>query len=170
MGGYVALALARRHPEILDGLVLFSSTPNADSDAKKHDREREIAIVEAGKKELLARTVPAKGFAPDNRKRFADQIEDMAELVMLTEDDGITALLRGMAERPDRNEVFSGLKIPRLFILGRHDEYITPEIADAMISRHPEAAAVWLEHSGHMGMIEEPRVSAQAILEFIEAN
>ena len=170
MGGYVALALAERHPELLDGLVLFSSTPNADSDAKKQEREREIAVVQAGKKELLARTLPGKGFAPDNRKRFADEIEDLTELVMLTDDDGITALLRGMVLRPDRNEVLSGLKIPRLFILGRHDEYIVPEVAEAMIARHPETPTVWLEHSGHMGLIEEPQLSAQAILEFTENN
>ncbi len=170
MGGYVALALAERHPELLDGLVLFSSTPNADSDAKKQDREREIAIVQAGKKELLARTIPAKGFAPDNRKRFADEIEDLAELVMLTDDDGIVALLRGMARRPDRNEMLGNLKVPQLFIFGRHDEYITHEVADAMIARHPQANVAWLERSGHMGMVEEPQNSAQAILEFIEIN
>jgi pimeloyl-ACP methyl ester carboxylesterase len=170
MGGYVALALAARRPEILEGLVLFSSTPNADSDSKKQDREREIAIVEAGKKELLSHTQPAKGFAPENRKKFTDEIEDLAELVMLTEDEGIIALLRGMAQRPDRNEMLADLKIQQLFILGRHDEYITPEIADQMIARHPAARVVWLEHSGHMGLVEEPRLAADAILDFVNNN
>ncbi len=170
MGGYVALALAERHPEVLDGLVLFSSTPNADSDAKRLDREREIAIVEAGKKELLSRTLPAKGFAPENRAKFADEIEDLDELVMLTEDEGIIALLRGMAARPDRNEVLHRLEIPQLFILGRHDEYIVGEVADAMVARHPQARVAWLEHSGHMGMVEEPQISAESILEFIGIN
>ncbi len=170
MGGYVALALAERHPEILDGLVLFSSTPNADSPSKREDREREIAIVEHGKKELLSRTLPGKGFTPQNRTRFADEIEDLAELVMLTEDEGITALLRGMAERPDRGEVLRTLPVPQLFILGRHDEYITPEIAADMIARQPQARVVWLEGSGHNGFIEEPRASAEAILEFIGIN
>jgi pimeloyl-ACP methyl ester carboxylesterase len=170
MGGYVALALAARHPEVLDGLVLFSSTPNADSDAKRLDREREIAVVEGGKKELLSRTLPGRGFAPQNRTRFADEIEDLAELVMLTEDEGITALLRGMAERPDRNEMLRSLAVPQLFILGRGDEYITAEVAAAMIAAHPRARVVWLEGSGHNGFIEEPRTSAEAILEFIGVN
>ena len=34
MGGYVALAFLERHPEMLDGLVLLSSTPNADTPEK----------------------------------------------------------------------------------------------------------------------------------------
>ena len=63
MGGYVALACCERHPELLDGIVLFSSTPDADSDEKRSGREREIALVEAGKKELLARTAPEIGRA-----------------------------------------------------------------------------------------------------------
>ncbi len=170
MGGYVALALAAAHPEILNGLVLLSSTPNADTPAKHEDREREIAIVEGGKKELLSRTQPGKGFAPQNRKKFADRIEDMAELVMLTEDEGITALLHGMAERRDMNDMLSALPVPQLFILGRHDEYITPEVADAMIARHPRAHVTWLEESGHNGLVEEPRAAADAILRFIETN
>ena len=170
MGGYVALALAAAHPEILDGLVLFSSTPNADSPAKREDRQREIAIVEGGKKELLSRTQPGRGFAPQNRRKFADEIEDLAELVMLTEDEGITALLRGMAERPDRGDMLRSLTVPQLFILGRHDEYITPEVADAMIAAQPQARVVWLEDSGHNGLIEEPRAAAEAILEFMSVN
>jgi pimeloyl-ACP methyl ester carboxylesterase len=170
MGGYVALALAERHPEILTGLVLFSSTPNADSDAKRADRDREIALIEGGKKELLSRTLPGKGFAPQNRKRMADEIEDLAELVFLTEDEGITALLRGMAARPDRGEVLRALAVPQLLILGRHDEYITPEVADAMIAAQPQAQVVWLEESGHNGMIEQPREAADAILDFMSGG
>jgi pimeloyl-ACP methyl ester carboxylesterase len=170
MGGYVALALAARHPEVLDGLVLFSSTPNADSPEKREAREREIAIVESGKKELLSRTIPGRGFAPQNRTRMADLVEDFAELVMLTEDEGITALLRGMAARVDTNEMLRSLPVPQLFLLGRHDEYIGAEIAADMIARHPQATVAWLDASGHNGMVEEPRAAADAILEFININ
>ena len=45
MGGYVALAFCERHPEMLDGLVLFSSTPNADTEEKRENRRREIAAL-----------------------------------------------------------------------------------------------------------------------------
>lgn len=167
MGGYAALAFAAKHPGMLDGLVLFSSTPNPDSDAKKEDREREIAIIESGKKELLAKSFPGKGFAADNRRKFADEIEDQAELIMLTEDEGITALLRGMAQRSDMNEMLRGLKVPQLFILGQKDEYITAEVAEKMIAEQPQARVSWLENSGHMGFVEQPRESAEALLDFM---
>lgn len=170
MGGYVALAFCEHHPELLDGVVLLSSTPYADAPEKAENRRREIALVQAGKKELLSRVAPAAGFAEENRARMRDAIEDLAEQVLLTEDEGIVALLRGMIERPDRNEVLRRSSVPQLFLFGRKDGYIPAETAEALAAAHPQAQVVWLEHSGHMGFLEEPEACAAALLEFVRKN
>lgn len=170
MGGYVALALCERHPELLDGLVLLSSTPYADSPEKAENRRREIALVQAGRKELLSRVAPAAGFAEENRARMADEIEDLTEQVFVTEDEGIVALLNGMITRKDRSEVLRTTKVPVLFILGRKDNYIPVETAEKMVAEHPEARVVWLENSGHMGFLEEPEATAAALLDFVEST
>ena len=167
MGGYVALAFCERHPEMLDGVVLLSSTPNPDTPEKAENRRREIALVEAGKKEMLARVAPAAGFAEENRARMRDEIEDLTEQVFVTEDEGIVALLGGMIARRDQNEMLRTSKVPQLFILGRKDGYIPPEAAEKMVAEHPQAQVVWLENSGHMGFLEEPEAAAQAILDFV---
>lgn len=167
MGGYVALALAAAYPGKLDGLVLFHSTPNPDSDEKKADRKREIEIIRAGKKELLSKTSPEKGFARENRLRFKDEIEDLGLQVMLTEDDGIVALLNGMMERKDMNDMLHGLKVPQLLIFGEKDEYITRPVAEEVICRQPQAQVAWLANSGHMGFIEEPEKSLEIIENFV---
>lgn len=36
-----------------------------------------------------------------------------------------------------------------------------------MAAAHPQARVAWLEHSGHMGFLEEPEATAQAILGFV---
>ena len=169
MGGYVALALCERHPDLLDGLVLLSSTPNPDSPEKAENRRREIALVKAGKKELLARVAPAAGFAEENCDRMKDYIEDLTEQVFITEDDGIVALLNGMIDRKDQNAMLRETRVPVLFILGRKDNYIPVEVAEKMVADHPEARVVWLENSGHMGFLEEPEATAQALLDFVKA-
>lgn len=166
MGGYVALAFCERHPEMLDGMVLLSSTPNPDTPEKAENRRREIALVQAGRKELLARVAPAAGFAEENRERMKDEIEDLTEQVFITEDDGIVALLNGMIGRKDQNEMLRKTKVPVLFILGRKDNYIPVEVAEKMVAGHPEAQVVWLENSGHMGFLEEPEATAAALLDF----
>lgn len=167
MGGYVALACCERHPDMLDGLVLLSSTPNPDTPEKAENRRREIELVRAGKKDLLARVAPAAGFAEQNRVRMQDAIEDLSEQVFVTEDEGIVALLGGMIARRDQNELLRRTSVPVLFILGRKDDYIPVEVAEAMVAAHPEARVVWLENSGHMGFLEEPEATARAILEFV---
>ena len=168
MGGYVALEFIRKYPEMATGIVLLHSTPNADSEQKRMDRMREIELVAAGKKELLAHIAPAKGFAPDNRTRFSEKIGELAEQVFLTEDAGIIALLKGMSARNDNNDMLRHSSVPQLFIFGRKDEHIVPEAAAALIEAHPQAKAVWLEHSGHMGFVEQPEATAKIILDFLD--
>lgn len=168
MGGYVALALCERHPDLLDGIVLLSSTPNADSDEKRENRNREAALVRAGKKDLLAQVAPEAGFAAENRTRMADAIEDLCEQVFVTEDEGIIALLGGMAARKDQNEMLRQSTVRQLFIFGRKDDYIPVEAAEAIAATHPQAQIVWLENSGHMGFLEEPEATATAILDFTQ--
>lgn len=167
MGGYVALALAANHPEKVEGLVLFHSSPNADTPEKAANRQREIELVEAGKKEMLARVNPGKGFAAANLRRCAEAIEDLAEQVMLTEDEAIVAVLRGMAQRPDRNEAMRRLGIPELMIFGRGDNYIPVAAAEAMAAAQPQAQTAWLENSGHMGFVEQPAESLAILRDFL---
>lgn len=170
MGGYVALEFLRLFPEATAGIVLLHSTPNADPEEKRENRLREIELVEQGKKELLARTNPAMRFAAENRKRMADDIEELTDAVYLTDDRGITAILRGMMERRDNNDMLRQSAVPQLFIFGRADDHIPLPVAEKLAADHPQARVVWLEHSGHMGLIEEPRATAAAILEFITHN
>lgn len=168
MGGYVALAFAERHANHLDGIVLLHSTPYADSEEKRKNRQREISLIKSGKKELLAHTAPEAGFAIENRNRFRTEIEDLQQTVYLTEDAGIVALLNGMIKRKAQSEMLHNLDKPILFILGRKDGYIVPEVAEKMVAEHPKAKVVWLDNSGHMGFIEEAKECATAILNFIK--
>lgn len=167
MGGYVALAMLDLYVSHLDSIVLLSSTTSADSQEKCDRRRREIELIKSGKKNMLARLVPHQGFAPENVKRLKDYIEDISELILITEDEGVQAILAGMIERRSRGEQLRDSGIPHLFIFGRHDYYIPEEVAKQMIDEDPKAEVVWLEHSGHMGFYEEPELCADSILNFL---
>ena len=167
MGGYVALEMLRKYPEAFAGLVLFHSTPNPDSEKKREDRLREIHLIEGGKKELIARSFPHVGFAPQNRKRLAWAVEELSDQITLTEDAGIVAVLKGIRDRHDLNGTMRGSGVPQMMLFGRYDEYVTPETAAEVSRNQPQARAVWLEHSGHMGFVEEPAAAADALLSFV---
>ena len=164
MGGYVALAMVEKYAANIESVVLLSSTTSADSQEKCDRRRREIELIKAGKKNTLARLVPHAGFAPENVKRLSSYIEDIGEMILLTEDDGVIAILAGMIERKSHGEMLRDSGVPHMFIFGRHDYYIPVEVADEMIAADPNAEVVWLEHSGHMGFYEEPELCAEAIL------
>ena len=167
MGGYVALAVAEKYADRLDGVVLLSSPPNPDTDETRENRRREIELVKSGKKDMLARVAPEAGFAVVNRPRMKDYIADLTEQVHLTEEEGIVALLNGMIERKDQNEMLQKSAVRQLFILGKQDGYIPMEVAEAMVARHPQAEVAWLEESGHMGFLEQPEACAEALLKFM---
>ncbi len=165
MGGYVALAFCKKYPEQLNALVMLHSSTNADNEERAARREREIKIIAAGKKEAIAAIAPAERFAAQNRRRFASIIDDQRVQVMITEDEGILALLRGMMLREDQGQMLRTSSVKQLFIFGRHDDYISVEAAQSMAAANPQAQVVWLEESGHMGFIEEPEACAEAILQ-----
>lgn len=167
MGGYVSLAMLDEYCDHIDNIILLSSTTSADGQEKCDRRRREIELIKAGKKNTLARLVPHAGFAPENVKRLQDYIEDIGELILMTEDEGVIAILGGMIARKSRGDMLRESNIPHMFIFGRHDYYIPEDVAQEMISQDPTARVVWLEHSGHMGFIEEPELCANAILDMV---
>lgn len=169
MGGYVSLAMLDKYSDRLDSVTLLSSTTTRDTDEKCDRRRREIELVKAGKKSMMARLVPHAGFAPQNVKRLKDRVEDMEELILITEDEGVIAILGGMIERKDRDEQLRNSPVRHMFIFGRHDFYIPNEVAEELERTHPEARTTWLSESGHMGFIEESEKCAQAIIDFILA-
>ncbi len=164
MGGYVTLAMAKKYPEKFTSLVMLHSRANADSEEKKINREREIELVLAGKKDMLAKTTPFKGFALGNRKRFSDAIEELEDQIFLTDEDGVVALLRGMAAREDLNEMLATSGIPYTFIFGEDDEYIPMEAANETVAQHPKAKVHFMAKSGHMSLIEQTEELAEILV------
>lgn len=155
MGGYISLALARLYPDMVEKLVLLHSTPDGDTPIKLENRKREIEVIRSGKKELLATITPGKGFAKENRKRFLETIIDMSEQVMMTEDEGIIALLNGMMERRDENDTFANLGERAMFVFGKGDEFMPEEYCLSLAEKHTNATVLWCENSGHNSHIEE---------------
>ncbi len=166
MGGYVALEMLRRHPQRLSGIVLMHALPDADTPERRDSRLHEAEAVLAGRKVLLTRQVPEHMFAAGNAAHFRELQEELAEQIYLTEDEGIVALLRGMAAREDSNRLLRCSSLPQMFIFGRGDRVTPPALAEQTQKEHPQALTVWFEHSGHVSFLEEPQACADAVAAF----
>ncbi len=168
LGGYVTLAFAEKYPELLAGFCLFHSHPLADTDEVRKNRQREIGLVEAGKKELIYQVNVPKAFAEKNVERFAKEVARAVEIAKNTPDAGIAAMLRGMMLRPDRRDLLENASLPVLWILGRGDRYILYEKITATVHPSGNVQVSVLEDSGHMGFIEEKDRSLEILNDFAD--
>lgn len=167
MGGYAALAFEDFYPEVTIGFGLFHSHALADSEDKKENRDREIALVNAGKKQQFINVNISNAFASDNHEKLADQIDRAKKIALATPDKGIILALEGMKARPDRRDVLKISTDPLLVIAGKKDYYIPFEIYQQHFNLAPDTEVVILENSGHMGFIEEKDKSLEGLRHFL---
>ena len=161
MGGYVALALAKNHPERLSGLVLVASHAYADSTEKKQARLDSIERIQReGVQPILAPM--AQKLSND-----ADVIERCRALAAGASPQGISGTLAGLAAREDALYVFLNLKIPTMMISGLEDQVNPPSINREMAKGMRNSRLVEIEGAGHMPMLEKPEQVIQAFKSFI---
>ncbi len=170
MGGYVALAFLANYSERLKALSLFHSHPLADTSETKANREREISLIREGKKELIYNANIPKAFANDNLEKYRDDVDFAREIARKTPGSGIIAVLNGMMQRPDYRETLRNCPVPFLWILGKKDNYIPCEAIMEKVTLPEKGTLTLLDHSGHMGFIEERNISLGIILDFILSN
>jgi len=163
LGGYVALAMAEKRPELFTGLGLFHSTALADSEEKKESRLKVVDFI--AKNGVLAFT---SNFIPP---LFADQkhkaIDTVRDIAVQSTHDAVVGYTLAMRNRPDRTSLLRKLKIPVLFLAGEADAGIP---VDSILSQSElcESAQVHvLKQVAHMGMFEKSEASSVIIRTFI---
>ncbi|MET8540125.1 alpha/beta hydrolase [Kitasatospora sp. NPDC004799] len=154
MGGYVALAFARRHPGRLAGLLLANTRATADTDAARANRERIAAAVTArdSVRLLLDEQVAAGQLGPDSQHL----VERVQAMVAAAPPAAVAWAQRAMAARPDSLDVLAGLRVPVAIVAGAQDALVAPEEAERMLRARPDAELTVLPGVGHLSALEAP--------------
>jgi pimeloyl-ACP methyl ester carboxylesterase len=165
MGGYVALAMAEKAPQLFEGLCLMNSTFEADDKERKTLRNRAIKMAHTNY-ESLVRMSFANLFAPTSRAHFKIEYDQALQLAMQTPVQGYIAAQEGMKLRPNRLEVFKNLKGKKLIISGKKDSLINSE----KIAKQIENTVIEFKElsEGHMSHIENKSELSYIIERFIE--
>lgn len=167
LGGYVTLAFLELYPEYLSGYCLFHSHPLADTPETIEKRKNEINIVMSGKKDKMVPDNVEKMFAPMNLDKFKEEVKNSKSIASGLPGNGIIAVLNGMMKRPSRLKLMEEGKIPCLWILGSHDNYIPCNDIQKKVRLPGNAKIAVLKNSGHMGFVEEEEHSAGLLKDFI---
>jgi pimeloyl-ACP methyl ester carboxylesterase len=167
MGGYIALALAEKHPELLNGFGLFHSTAYADSEEKKEGRKKAIALLkEKGTNEFAKNSLPNL-FSPLTKEQNAKLIEEHVSIASKFSADALIAYQTAMMQRKDRTEVLKNAQVPVLFVFGKHDNVVLLKDGLEQCALVNNSLVHVLENSGHTGMKEEPEKSNQILSEYL---
>lgn len=142
MGGYCALALARRASERVPGIVLASSRAGADSEERRRFRDEQIA-------KLRTEGVPAD-FDTDV------PAEDLA------------VAQEAMRDRPDLSDTVGAFGGPLLVCVGDQDELLSVEEARAMANSALLGSLEVFPGAGHFLSIEQSDRFNSVLLEFLD--
>lgn len=164
MGGYVALAFARRHPDRLAGLVLANTRADADSPEALAGRAATLKLVaEQGTATLVEKVLPRLLGASTRRDR-PELVERVRTLGCAQSAEAIRAAVVAMRDRPDSTADLPAIAAPTLVLVGAEDEFAPPEVGAAMARAIPNAELVTLPACGHLSPWEAPDAVADAIL------
>jgi pimeloyl-ACP methyl ester carboxylesterase len=141
MGGYTALALARRAPERVVGIVLVGSPTGVDSPERRAAREALVAELRAGSASVLGETdVP---------------VEDLA------------VAQEAIRDRADASGVLGAFGGPVLVCVGADDEHLSVEQATEIAQDALVGTVHVFPGTGHLVSVEQPDAFVALLLEFL---
>ncbi|MEO3829320.1 alpha/beta fold hydrolase [Actinomadura sp. B10D3] len=170
MGGYVAMALCRRHPDLILGLVLAATRASADTAPVRENRLRQAERLERDRspRVLVDEVLPGL-VGPTTYRQRALIYGRVRGLVQATPPHAAAWAQRAMAGRADSFGTLRDLRVPALVMVGDEDELATEDEARAMAETLPNAELLVMPRAGHLCAVEQPDLFNQAVAEFAAA-
>lgn len=168
MGGYVAMALCRRHPERVVGLVLANTSAGPDPEPEVRLRQAARLEAEDSVRVLVDEVLP-RMVGPTTYRQRPLVYGRVRGLVQATPVRAAAWALRAIASRPEAFVTLRGIKVPVLVMAGAEDELATQDDARAMVEALPNAELLVIPRAGHLSAVEQPELFNQAAAEFVSA-
>ena len=146
MGGYCALAAARRAPERVAGLVLVGSRAEADPPERRQAREEQLRTIAEGGAAALWESMAPRLFAAGTDSAIVDAAREIA---LEQPPDGLARAVRAIRDRKDCRDVLAALGDRSLAVLGEEDSFAPPAEVEA-----PHVLVV--PGAGHLVGLERP--------------
>ena len=151
MGGYVVLAFLELFPEKVERLMLLNSTPAADSDERKNNRNRALKVVDQNPQAYISMAI-GNLFTQKSHEIFPKEIENLKKEAFSFPVDGIKAAIKGMRDRKDRTEVLKNFTKSKYMLLSQADPILSVSETKSLAER--VKASVKIIEGGHMSTIE----------------
>ncbi|WP_162902924.1 alpha/beta fold hydrolase [Taibaiella koreensis] len=170
MGGYSALEFAAHYPGRLKGVSLVHSLASPDSEEKKENRRKAIALIRKGEaeKEMFLRGMAQNLFAESYAARHPEMVRKVVDTGMKLSTASLAAFYQAIMERSDKRELLDRLDCPLQWIIGNEDTATPMKDALEQCHRARVNAVSLYEPCGHMSFLEHPDWLATDMIAFLE--
>jgi pimeloyl-ACP methyl ester carboxylesterase len=168
MGGYVAFALWRRHPDRIRALILADTRPTADTPEQATGRRETIENVRRGGSEAIAGELVPKMLSEHTLRRSPETGKQVAVMVAAQPAEGIIGATEAMLARPDSTPTLETITVPTLVIVGEDDRITPPDVAESMHRAIRGSRLERLRHAGHLSSLERPAAFNGVVAELLE--
>ncbi len=175
MGGYVAMAMLRRHPARISRLMLADTKASADTEEAAANRERIAAdVVASGSTAGLADAMLANLLGETTRATRPEVVAAVRRWIGAQPAAAVAWAQRAMATRPDALTDLSMFGGPVLVVVGAEDTISPMADAEAMAraasagGRAPEIAEI--AAAGHLTAVENPDAVAAVLRDWLAAT
>lgn len=170
MGGYIAMALWRRHPDRVRAFVFCDTRAGADSEETKGRRDELMALVRRDGTRAIADAQISGMVGAGTRERRPEVVAALRAMMGRQSAAGIIGALHALRDRPDSRGTLQTISVPTLVLVGE-DDVLTPiKEARAIAEALPPAARVRLEiiaGAGHVPCLERPAATTHALSDFL---
>lgn len=157
MGGYVALAFAKKYPQRINGLGLISSQAAGDAPDRKEGRYKTAADVAEKGVGVVAEAMTPKLSADLRIQTFVRGVIEKQNK------EGVIGALKAVAERAELTPILPSFNFPFVLIHGDADVLIPIDRSKEIKAAAPSAQFVELHGAGHMPMMEFAKETAQGL-------
>jgi 3-oxoadipate enol-lactonase len=168
IGGYVFFEFWRRYRGRVAAVILCDTKAQADTPEARAGRLKSAdEVVERGTEPFVESMVP-RLFGRTTLNSRPDLVDGARRMMMRMSPAGISAVQRGMAERPDSVSTLKTINVPALVLVGEEDT-LSP-LADAELMRRNVAGSQLkvIPRAGHYAVWEQPEAVGGAVRKFLD--
>ncbi|TAF63459.1 MAG: alpha/beta hydrolase [Cytophagales bacterium] len=171
MGGFVAMRLGARHPELLRSVILLETSADAEptENVPRYTTLNNVvrwlgtwAVAKPVMKIMFGQKILQDSTRKELVKKWKKEL--------INNPSTITRAVKGVIERKPIFDELKNIQLPTLIIVGDQDVATVPAKSERIKSQIPQAQLVIIEGAGHSSSIEEPEQVNKAIESFLNQH
>ncbi|MGQ0641244.1 MAG: alpha/beta fold hydrolase [Gemmatimonadaceae bacterium] len=168
MGGYIAFAMWRRHPQRVHALILADTRATADAEEGREKRRSMAQLARERGPSAVADAMITGMVGPHTRETAPHVVDSVYRMLASSNVAGIVGALEAMRERPDSTPTLSTIDVLTLIVVGEDDALTPVADAEAMHRAIYGSRLQVLARAGHVSNVERPAAFNRVVSEFLD--